>query len=75
MGSAIEPSQDTFARRVMKVFQSVQPHAEVRYDKEEFRLLVFEGGEHRGTANLGNVYAEHCGLPVFKTCIPSKSLR
>ena len=40
-----EPSQDTFARRVMKGLRSAQPHAEVRYDKEQFGLLIVEGRE------------------------------
>ena len=56
------PTQDGFADRVAKALQAAHPNVQPEYDKENFRLLLFEDGRQFGVANLGNGYAEYCNL-------------
>ena len=59
-----QPTEDRFARLVMKTLRQIGDPRTATYDKAEFRLTFPEGGESQGaTLNLRNLYIEYCNAP------------
>ena len=63
------PSQDEFARTIMRAFRDAGDQRNFRYEAEQFRLVVPGEADSNGNEspsnevlNLHNFYAEHCHL-------------
>lgn len=54
--------RDRFAQRVMDGVRAVNPSTELRYDKDEYRLILVENGREQGYMNLGNAFTEYSGM-------------
>lgn len=57
------PSKDQFARLLSDAISKAGEIAIIRYDAEEFRLVV---NEEQRFFNLGNIYREYCDAPLDK---------
>lgn len=55
------PSKDKFARLLSAAIRKAGETVAIRYDAEEFRLVV--EGEDRRVFNLVNIYREYCATP------------
>jgi len=64
------PSQDQFAKTIMRAFRDAGDNREFVYEADQFRLVVAgddesesDGSPSAEVLNLHNFYAEHCNLP------------
>jgi len=58
------PSKDNFARLLSDAIREAGETVAIRYDAEEFRLVV--EGEDKRFFSLVNIYREYCALPSAK---------
>ena len=56
------PSKNRFARMLSAAIRKAGERAAIRYDPEEFRLIV--EGEEKRFFNLSNIYREYCAGPL-----------
>ncbi len=69
------PSQEQFARAMMKAIRAAGETTEMSFDPAEFRILRTRDGEAAGEINLGNMYRTYAELPkksradYLKVCV------
>ena len=57
-----KPSQDSFAKQILRGLREAGQTEELRYESAEFRILQFRGGKEVGVVNLGNMFQTHLAL-------------